>query len=97
MSRALPLSLLVLVVLSLLALPFQNTITRRMEREADWGALKLTRDPASATGLFEGFTVNALAEPDPPTWEYVLMEDHPTIVQRVALVRAWEQHGRPGP
>jgi Zn-dependent protease with chaperone function len=95
-AEAVPLSLLVLVVLSLLALPLENMITRRMEREADWGALKLTQDPASAKGLFEGFTVNALADPDPPAWDYLLIENHPTIVERIGLVEAWEDRGRPG-
>jgi STE24 endopeptidase len=95
-AEAVPLSLLVLVVLSLLALPLENVITRHMEKEADWGALKLTEDPASAEGLFEGFTVNALADPDPPTWDYLLIENHPTIVQRIGLVEAWKDRGRPG-
>jgi STE24 endopeptidase len=94
--EAVPLSLLVLVVLSLLALPLENAITRRMEREADWGALKLTHDPQAAKGLFEGFTTAAYADPDPPVWDYLLIENHPTIVQRVGLVDLWERKGRPG-
>jgi STE24 endopeptidase len=89
--EAVPLSLLVLVVLSLLALPFQNMITRHMENEADWTALELTEDPEAAKGLFEGFTTTALADPTPPTWAYVLMETHPTIVQRVELAEEWEE------
>jgi STE24 endopeptidase len=95
--EAVPLSLLVLFVLSLVALPLQNMITRRMENEADWGALVLTHDPESAKGLFEGFTENALADPDPPTWDYVLLENHPTIVQRVALAEVWEDQGSSEP
>jgi STE24 endopeptidase len=95
--EAVPLSLLVLFALGLAALPLQNMIVRRMENEADWGALVLTKDPEAAKGLFEGFTENALADPDPPTWDYVLLESHPTIVQRVALVETWEDAGRPGP
>jgi STE24 endopeptidase len=94
--EAVPLSLLVLVVLSLLALPLENAITRRLEKEADWGALKLTRDPSSAKDLFEGFTTTAYADPDPPVWDYVLLENHPTIVQRVGLVDLWVSKGRPG-
>jgi STE24 endopeptidase len=94
--EAVPLSLLVLVVLSLLALPLENAITRRLEKEADWGALELTRDPSSAKGLFEGFTTTAYADPDPPVWDYLLLENHPTIVQRVGLVDLWGSKGRPG-
>jgi STE24 endopeptidase len=89
--EAVPLALLVLVTLSLLALPVQNVITRHMETEADWVALETTRDPESARGLFRGFTTTALADPDPPGWSYVLVETHPTIVQRIALAEAWER------
>ena len=89
--EAVPLSLLVLIVLSLLAQPLQNMIIRHMEAEADWTALELTEDPEAAKGLFEGFTTSALADPSPPTWAYVLLETHPTIVQRVELVEEWEE------
>jgi STE24 endopeptidase len=89
--EAVPLSLLVLVVLTLLAQPLQNMITRHMEAEADWTALRLTEDPEAAKGLFEGFTTTALADPSPPTWAYVLLETHPTIVQRIELAEEWEE------
>jgi len=89
--QAVPLALLVLATLSFLALPVQNVITRHMEAEADWVALETTRDPDSATGLFRRFTTAALADPDPPTWSYVLVESHPTIVQRIAMAEAWER------
>jgi STE24 endopeptidase len=92
--EAVPLGLFAFVVLSLLALPLQNVITRHMEREADWVALELTDDPESAKGLFEGFTTAAYAEPDPPTWSYVFMDSHPTIVQRMAMAEAWEERSR---
>jgi STE24 endopeptidase len=89
--EAVPLALLVFVTLSFLALPVQNVITRHMEAEADWVALETTRDPQNAEGLFRGFTTTALADPDPPAWSYVLVESHPTIVQRIALAEAWER------
>ena len=87
---AVPLAVFTLVVLSLLALPFQNAITRHMEAEADWRALQATRDPKDASALFKSFVGEALSNPSPPTWEYLLLEDHPTIDQRVAMVRAWQ-------
>jgi STE24 endopeptidase len=96
-AEAVPIGLFAFVVLSLLALPLQNVVTRHLEREADWVALELTRDPESAKGLFEGFTTAAYAEPDPPTWSYVLLESHPTIVQRMAMAEAWEERSREEP
>ncbi len=89
-AAAVPLSLLALVVLSLLALPLQNAISRHVEAEADWLALQTTHDPADAEGLFKTFVPAALSDPSPPTWEYLLVENHPTIDQRIAMARAWK-------
>ncbi len=92
--EAVPLALLVLVGLNLLALPFMTAITRHMEAEADWAALEATKDPAAAERLFKGFGTSLHADPDPPTWAYVLMEDHPTLMQRIEMARAWKaRHG----
>jgi STE24 endopeptidase len=92
--RAVPGSLLVLVVLQLLALPLNNAISRHLEQEADWVALQTTRDPAAAEQLFRDFTRSDLAEPNPPTWDYVLLEDHPTVLQRIELAEAWRARNR---
>jgi STE24 endopeptidase len=89
--EAIPLALLALVVLNLLASPLQNAISRHMEAEADWLALQTTRDPTAADGLFREFVPTTLANPDPPTWDYLLLQDHPTIMQRLAMVAAWRQ------
>ncbi|MGZ8782003.1 MAG: M48 family metalloprotease [Gaiellaceae bacterium] len=88
---AVPLSLLVIVVLDLLSLPVYNVISRHMEREADWKALESTRNPAAAQGLFKQFTIQSLNDPDPPTWSYVLFDNHPSVEQRIALAEAWKR------
>ena len=64
--EAVPLSLLVVTVLGLLALPFDSAISRHTEAEADWAALQTTRNPAAAERLFRRFTRRALEQPDPP-------------------------------
>ena len=87
---AVPLSLLVLVVLQLAALPLENVIGRRIEAEADWVALERTRNPDAARGAFRRFTVDSLSEPSPPGWAYVLLDGHPTIEQRLGMIEAWE-------
>ncbi|HVM56936.1 MAG TPA: M48 family metalloprotease [Gaiellaceae bacterium] len=89
--EAVPLALLVLVVLGLLALPLENAISRHQEAEADWMALRTTRDPAAATALFRRFVPTTLDEPSPPTWEYLALENHPTIAQRIAMAQAWKR------
>lgn len=90
--EAVPLALLAIVVLNLLALPLQNAITRHMEAEADWRALQATRDPAAATALFKRFVSTTLDEPNPSTWEYLMLENHPTIAQRIAMAEAWRAY-----
>ena len=91
---AVPLALLVLVGLQTLALPIDNAFSRRLEAEADWSALEVTRTPGAAERLFAGFTEEALADPTPPGWSYALLETHPSIEDRVAMARAWAARSR---
>ena len=88
---AVPLSLLVLVVLSVLATPVENVVSRRMEGEADWMALQTTRDPAGGKELFRDFSTTSLGDPDPPTWAYLLFDSHPTLMQRIAMTEQWKR------
>lgn len=92
--EAVPLALLILVVLSFLALPLNNMFTRHLEAEADWVALETTKTPDAAKRLFEGFSTELYAEPKPPTWAYLLMESHPTVIQRIAMAEAWKERSR---
>jgi STE24 endopeptidase len=87
----LPYVILVLTVIGLLAAPFQNVISRRYEAEADWRSLNATRDPASARKLFQTFERTSLDNPDPPTWDYLWLETHPTLAQRIAMVEQWRK------
>jgi STE24 endopeptidase len=88
--EAVPLALLVLALLTLAAQPLQNVISRHIEAEADWRALEATRDPAAATALFRHFSLTSLGDPNPPGWSYVLLETHPTLIQRIELAQAWK-------
>jgi STE24 endopeptidase len=84
---AVPLSIFVLVVLQVVQLPLQNVITRHMEAEADWSALRATHDPAAGRQLFRLFATETLDDPDPPWWDYVFLENHPTLLQRIEMTR----------
>ncbi len=87
----LPFGVLVLVLLQTMLAPAQNTVSRHVEAEADWVALEATRDPASAQGLFEGFAETSLGQPNPPTWAYLFLDTHPTLMQRIAMAEAWKR------
>lgn len=87
--EAVPVALLVFIVLTIVATPLESAASRRFEREADWSALRTTRDPAAMKGLFQRFTSEALADPDPPGWYHALFDDHPSGAERVAMAKAW--------
>jgi STE24 endopeptidase len=87
--EAIPLALLVVVVFQLVTTPLANTLSRRMEAEADWKALEVTQDPASLEGLMVGFSETSLGDPDPPAWAQLMLGTHPSLADRVAMARAW--------
>ena len=60
---AVPLGIFALVVLQLLQLPLQNVVTRHMEAEADWSALRATHDPQAGRQLFRLFATETLEDP----------------------------------
>jgi STE24 endopeptidase len=89
-AEVVPFALLVVLSLSLVATPLENVVSRRYESEADWMALQATHDPAAGRETFRSFTSIDLAQPNPPEWSYVLLDDHPTVIQRVAMTLAWQ-------
>jgi STE24 endopeptidase len=84
-----PLALLVLTVLQLALTPFTNVVSRRYEAEADWVGLQGTQDPEGAKWLFKGFVRADRADPDPPRWAHVFLDDHPPLLTRVEQADAF--------
>ena len=80
-------ALLAITLLELALLPAANAISRRYEREADWLALRTTRDPVAFEGLTKKLAEAALAEPDPPRWVRIVLDTHPTPLERIELAR----------
>ena len=53
-----------------------------------------SRPPAirrTAIRALQAFVPTTLSDPNPPTWEYLLAENHPTIDQRIAMMQAWQR------
>lgn len=92
--EAVPIALLVLVVLQLASAPLLNIVTRRQEAAADWAALEATHEPAADRAAMRQLAKRSLSDPDPPAWDYVLFQTHPTTMQRIALAEAWEAERR---
>jgi STE24 endopeptidase len=84
-----PAALLALALIGLVITPLGNVVSRRYEAEADWSALRATHDPAAAASVFRKFTRYDLIQPNPPLWSYIWIDDHPTVVQRIAMARAY--------
>ena len=93
--EAVPLTLLVVVVFQLVTTPLANVISRRMEAEADWKALQVTRDPAALEQLMVGFSETGLGDPDPPALAQLMLGTHPALADRVAMARAWSLRKSP--
>jgi STE24 endopeptidase len=91
---AVPLAIFVYVVLQLVALPLQNVVSRHLEAEADWSALRATHDPAAGRQLFRLFASETLDDPSPPGWDYVFLENHPTLLQRIEMTRYYVSYVR---
>jgi Zn-dependent protease with chaperone function len=89
--EAVPLALLVVAVVQLAAAPAENAISRRMEAEADWTALELTRDPDALEGVMVDLSRTSLGDPDPPGWVQFLLGTHPALADRVAMAEAWAE------
>ena len=87
----LPYGALVLVLLNVAITPLTNVVSRRYESEADWRALRATKDPASMVKLFRSFEETSLEQPNPPAWDYLWLENHPTLMQRIAMAERFRE------
>lgn len=63
-------------------------MSRGFEREADWEALRVTKDPDAAIELHRGLVTRNLGVPDPPAWVQRLWGSHPTALERIGLALA---------
>jgi STE24 endopeptidase len=86
-----PLAIFIVAALLFVTLPLQTAFTRRLEAEADWVALNTTHAPGAMTGLFERLGRLSRAEPDPPAWDRFLFGDHPSVIQRIEMAKAWRE------
>jgi Zn-dependent protease with chaperone function len=80
----LPLILLSIGGVSLLARPFRNALSRRMERAADEFALRVTSNPEAFSGALRRMAAHNLVEERPSRAIRWLFHTHPTIDDRLA-------------
>jgi STE24 endopeptidase len=86
----LPYLLAVAAVVSALALPVQNTLSRYGERQADRFSLAVSQEPAAFIALFEKLAEQNLSVVDVPEWEEFVFYTHPTIAERMRMAEQFE-------
>ena len=85
--RAWPLLLLFATVATLLTLPVQNAFSRRFEATADRIAIRLTKDPATATRVLRRLGLSNISDLRPPAIAVAVLYSHPPIPDRIERVR----------
>ncbi|MGE5307592.1 MAG: M48 family metallopeptidase [Deltaproteobacteria bacterium] len=81
---AVPLVFLYLVLFGLVTQPLSNLMSRKMERNADMMALKVTGMKASFVSAMEKLAEQNLADRDPPPLIKAFFYDHPPISERIS-------------
>ncbi len=74
----------IIALISALALPVENSISRIAENQADDFALAISQKPEAATALFERFAVENISRINVPTWEKIIFYTHPPLSERIA-------------
>jgi len=97
-ARAVALVLALIAVLTFVAGPAENLLSRRVETRADVHALNLTHDPGATVAMQQRLSVTNLSDLGPSPLVFGLFATHPTGPQRIALARDWARlHGVPVP
>jgi STE24 endopeptidase len=97
-GRAVALVLALIAVLTFVAGPAENLLSRRIETRADVHALALTNDPGATVAMQRRLSVTNLTDLEPSPLVFSLFATHPTGPQRIALARDWARlHGVPVP
>jgi Zn-dependent protease with chaperone function len=101
---AMPVLSLSLTVVTLLAQPGLNALSRGVEHESDIYALEITHDNDAAARAFLKLAQDNRSNPEPAGWVEFLLYDHPPLGSRIRFAleyRPWESgranrffHGR---
>ncbi|MGH7550388.1 MAG: M48 family metallopeptidase [Gemmatimonadota bacterium] len=91
----LPLLWLAVSILLFLASPIEGAISRRMEAEADWIALELSRDPDTFARVTRRLARSNLSPLTPPGWIVRWFYTHPPVLERIGMSECWRENGGP--
>jgi STE24 endopeptidase len=90
-----PLILLLFSLGNWLVMPVENAVSRAFERQADWTALELTRDPQSFIDSEKSMARTNLQNVAPNPIAVWYFSTHPTPVERIEMAERWRQENVP--
>lgn len=85
----LPSYMILFSVFALFILPFQNFLSRALEREADDIALETTGDPGAFVSVMRKLAEMNLSDADPGNLKKIFLYDHPPISERIKRAEIW--------
>ena len=92
--RTLPLILLLLTLLSVVAMPVENSYSRAMERKADSFALSLTNSPDAFISCMDKLANQNLADKAPSKIVEFMLYNHPPISKRIKMAKNYKKTRR---
>jgi STE24 endopeptidase len=95
-AAAVPILLACALTAAVALFPVENLVSRRIEAEADWAGLRATHDGAGAAALQRRLALRDLSNPAPPGWAVWLLFDHPPVMERIAVARAYSPSSSSG-
>lgn len=94
--EAFPLILLFLTIFSIAMLPIQNFYSRRMENQADYFAVKLTKLSDDFISCMNKLARQNLANVSPSRFIEIMLYDHPPISKRIDMVSKMTKNEKGG-
>jgi len=85
-----PVLMLVLFIVSFFLSPLQSAFSRKLERESDLFALRVTQNKDAFISLMKKLAEKNLADPNPPKIVEFLFYDHPPISKRIKLAEEFK-------
>ena len=91
--RSVPLFFLIISMLMFAVSPLTNLISRYEETRADQYAINMTKNPEAAITSFQALTRAGLSQVNPPLLVKIFRYDHPSMLDRIAMLEEYElQH-----
>ncbi|GGE49811.1 metalloprotease [Pullulanibacillus camelliae] len=83
---SIPILLMIISVLTFVATPIDNAVSRHAEHSADQYAIQLTQDKKAGIESFQKLSVSGLSDVNPPGLVKFFEYNHPTMLERISFI-----------